>query len=378
MRHRFAAAVANRVRARAIACVLGLVTGCGSAPPPAPSPASVASVEASPPPPVIKKIVSVAAGDLHTCAMAQGGSVFCWGRNKDGELGDGGTAGNRTKPLAVPNLRDVEQLAAGHGFSCARLKGGKVRCWGSGKIVGDGRDVDKVRPTEVVGIEGAIDIQAGGFVACAKNQSGGVKCWGTPSVTKGAPVAGADEIAVAGAHACARSLDGKITCWGEGLAKNQKQSGPDVAKATSIATGDSFVCVVVAGQPRCWGRNDQGELGIAPDGETRAKPTTLKGVTGVAKLVSAAARSCALGTDRTVRCWGANNDGELGQGTRSISATAGPVAGLTDVVELVLGAGHACARVGEDGQLHCWGSNRYGQLGDGSLETRTSPVRVVF
>lgn len=365
-------------RVSVIGPVLLVGLGCGSAPATAPTTAAAAiDGPARPEAAAPQKVVGVATGDFHTCILVVGGSVMCFGRNTDGELGDGGASGNRSKPLAVPNLRDVEQLAAGHGFSCARVKGGKVRCWGSGRILGDDQSVERVRPAEVAGLSDVVDIKAGGLVACAKTTSGAVRCWGTDGIKKGAPSAGADEIAVAGAHACARTLDRQIVCWGEGLARNPKQSGPDTAKAVAIATGDSFVCAVVEGGVRCWGRNDQGELGMRADTETRTKPVVVKGLTGVAKITAAEARACVLSKDGMVRCWGSNNEGELGRGIKSPFELPAPVSGLTSVVDIAMGAGHACALL-PDGVLNCWGGNRQGQLGDGTLETRPSPVRLRF
>lgn len=365
--------------------VVGIVVSCsavigcgGAAPRSAEAPAARRDDAEAPHPP--EKVSGIATGDFHTCAVIVGGSVMCWGRDRDGELGDGGVGGNRTRPLAVPNLRDVQEVAAGNGFSCARLKNGHVRCWGSGKILGDDRAVEKARPTDVEGLSDVVELKAGGFVACARTQTGAVKCWGTDAIKNGAPTAGAEEIAVAGAHACARTLEGKVTCWGEGLwgAKNVKQSGGDIAKATALSTGDSFVCAVVDGQARCWGRNDQGELGVPPDKDTRTKPTLVKNASGLAKLASAEARTCALGGDGSVRCWGSNQEGELGRGVKSVTETPGPVEGLDNVAaEVAVGAGHVCART-KDGTLYCWGNNREGQLGDGTNESRTKPVRVVW
>lgn len=364
--------------ALALTFALGGALGCGGAAAPPRAPAAARSEEPDAPH-RDEKVSAIATGDFHTCAVIVGGTVMCWGRDKDGELGDAGSAGNRTRPLAVPNLRDVVEVAAGNGFSCARLKSGRVRCWGSGKILGDDRPVEKARPTDVEGLTDVVELKAGGFVACARTQTGAVRCWGTEPIKSGAPTAGAEEIAVAGAHACARTLEGKVTCWGEGLwgAKNVKQSGSDIAKATALSTGDTFVCAVVDGQARCWGRNDQGELGVPPDKDTRTKPLVVKNESNLAKLASAEARTCALRADGSVHCWGSNQEGELGRGAKSVTELPGPVAGLDGVAEVAVGAGHVCART-KDGTLYCWGNNRQGQIGDGTNESRTKPVRVVW
>ena len=164
-----------------------IALGCGGAPNAPKESATPASAgeHVTETPGHAEKILQIATGDFHTCGLVVGGTVVCWGRNKDGELGDGGLAGNRSRPMTVPNLRDVEQIAAGHGFACARSKDGAVRCWGSGKILGDDRAVEKSRPTEVQGISGAVDLKAGGLVACAKMPTGAVRCWGTDKIKVG-------------------------------------------------------------------------------------------------------------------------------------------------------------------------------------------------
>lgn len=360
---------------------LALTLACGGATPGAPSDATRAALpkETDDTPRGPQKVTAVAAGDFHTCVVVAGGSVFCFGRNRDGELGDGGAAGNRPRPVAVPNLRDVEEVAAGHGFSCARVKGGTVRCWGTGKILGDDQPVEKVRPSPVAGLQGIVELKAGGFVACARTQAGAVRCWGTDAIKTGAPTAGAEEIAVAGAHACARTFEGKVTCWGEGLwgTKNAKQANGDVTKAAALSTGDSFACAVVEGVPRCWGRNDQGELGLGPDKETRTKPVAVRNAANVMKLSSAEAKTCGLTRDGKVVCWGANNEGEMGRGARSVTEMPNVVSGLTSAVEIAVGAGHVCART-KEGALQCWGNNKQGQLGDGTFEHRATPTEIAW
>jgi hypothetical protein len=86
--------------------------------------------------------------------------------------------------------------------------------------------------------------------------------------------------------------------------------------------------------------------------------------------------ACALLSDRTVRCWGANRDGQLGDGTREDRPQPTLVSGAGRVVQIAAGARHACARL-EDGSVLCWGANEEGQLGDGTRERRAAPAEVV-
>ena len=327
-------------------------------------------------------IAQLACGDFHTCARTGAGTVLCWGRDKDGELGDGGAAGDSTnKPTAVAGLSGVAEIAAGANFTCARLASGAVKCWGAGRILGDDTLVDKVPPTDVRGIDGAAMLRAGGLVACVRTQSGAARCWGLGAVTKDAPASNVEEVVAASSHACARLADGTARCWGEGAwsdgAKPSFAKPPAVKNAKSIATGDSHACVAPAtGGVVCWGRNDQGELGANPDDDNHVMPLAVRNVTGGAQKLSAAeSATCALMADASLRCWGDNSDAERGRGAQSTQELAGPVKDLAPVADVAVGADHVCV-LAKDGTPWCWGSNHDGQIGDGTNDRRTTPVKV--
>lgn len=320
-------------------------------------------------------VLSVACGDFHSCALLADRSVRCWGRNKSGEVGDPSNT-EHLRPVAVPGLSGVEELALGSNFSCARLSDGTVKCWGSGRILGDNKFQERLPPTTVPGISDAKQLRAGGYLACAVTGSGDVKCWGSDRGT-GAPRPVA-EVAVAGAHGCARMVDGAARCWGEGIwgsPGRESFARPAVSGATRIGTGDGFACAIVeGGSVRCWGRNDQGELGVQADGDNHVEPTTVPLVKGAVEITAAEAHACVVDAAHRAICWGANDEGELGRGTRSQSEPPGPIPGL-DVRTLSIGADHACA-VAMDGGVYCWGNNKNGQVGDGTNERRTTPVRL--
>jgi len=312
--------------------------------------------------------------------------VRCWGRNKEGQLGDG-TADNRATPVVVQGLTDVAQLALGANSSCALIRDGTVRCWGGGKAWGDGKARTNVAPTAVAGVSGATQIDAGGLLICAALRSGRVQCWGNEgdSVPPGAsapPQANAVEVSAAEAHACAVMKDGTVRCWGDSPwsgVGGPSLAAPRVSGATRITTGDSMACALLSsGKVTCWGRNDQGELGREPDNDWHADAIAVP-VEGVAIVVAGESHVCATlrGGSGKVVCWGSNGDGELGRGKQGPPERPGAVPALDGVVELALGADHACARA-SDATIWCWGSNAAGQLGDGTNERRTSPVRVAW
>jgi alpha-tubulin suppressor-like RCC1 family protein len=149
-----------------------------------------------------------------------------------------------------------------------------------------------------------------------------------------------------------------------------------VREARALSTGDSFACAATPSGVTCWGRNDQGELGVNPDEDNHVAPVAVRALpAGVARLSSAESATCALLVDATLRCWGDNSDGELGRGAETTQELAGPVSGVGTVADVAVGADHVCA-LGRDGAVYCWGANRDGQIGDGTTEQRLVATRV--
>ena len=134
----------------------------------------------------------------------------------------------------------------------------------------------------------------------------------------------------------------------------------------SVSSGSSHVCALVHnGGAWCWGYNNNGQLG---DGNTSNSSTPVA-VTGVplnmAQIAAADDHTCALLVNETVKCWGLNSAGQLGDGTTSNSSTPVAVAGLTDVAQIAVGDAYSCALLAS-GDVQCWGFNNLGELGNGS------------
>jgi alpha-tubulin suppressor-like RCC1 family protein len=307
---------------------------------------------------------TLAAGVDHNCTLSSAGGVVCWGSNQYGQIGDGTTI-TRPAPTNVNLPFGVTALAGNWGQSCAVLPGGALKCWGWNDFgqLGDGSKTQRNSPADVSGLTGGVAKVAAGYGhTCALTTSGGVKCWGadfSPSSNQG-------QLGNGGNAGSLVPVD--VTGFGSG------------AGATAIAAGKNHNCLVTAaGGAKCWGANDWDQLGDAIDPNDKAVPGDVTGLgSGVFALTAGETHTCALTTGGGVKCWGRRGSGALGDGltTPDTSATPVDVAGLASgVIAIAAGSAHTCALKGS-GEVLCWGANGFGQLGDGTVTQRNTPVSV--
>lgn len=336
-------------------------------------------------------VMQVVTGADHTCVLIKGGKVKCWGANNFGQVGDG-TDEDRLKPVAVKGLTGVKKLVAGQWTTCAWLAK-SVKCWGNNTYgeLGDGTKTERRRPTTIETLAGVKAIAPGGDHACGLWDGGIVKCWGSnrsgqlgtgtgkdslkPVQVPG--LTGVTALASGETHACAIVAAGAVKCWGEhfSMLKREKPlTEPGISGAKQIAAGDTHTCVLVSGTVRCWGGQAYGQLGNGSTSSTDS-PVTAAGTGKVKQLTAGSVWTCALLTTGKVKCWGNNREGAVGDGTDSNDRLKPVfVVGLVKVQHVDGGGVHTCALL-KGGKVKCWGGNRFsGALGDGTNVNRSKPV----
>jgi alpha-tubulin suppressor-like RCC1 family protein len=375
------------------------------------------------------KGVGLAAGVTasHSCAVTSEGKVNCWGINTSGQLGDGTVTSPRLTPVKVKDtagasdLTDIAKVVTGLSHSCALSSSGSVYCWGSNSVgqLGNGTIVSSNVPVPATSINTAIDLVAGDYHTCALlakeltdgggNGLGRIQCWGkndsgqlgnndmpnNSSSAKGVKVAAGtylDDVAAlssGSSHVCALLSGGTAKCWGKNdsgqLGNNSTATAQmavsvsGLAGATSVAAGATHSCASLAnGNVMCWGDNASGQLG---DGTTNPSltPVGVGAISGVVSVSAGASFSCARLASLGAKCWGANANGQLGDGTGSqqnspVSVKDIPGSGsLSNVMSIVTGDMRACALI-SDGSINCWGANAGGQIGNGNTTPSTLPV----
>ncbi|MEZ4662742.1 MAG: hypothetical protein R2911_34775 [Caldilineaceae bacterium] len=354
-------------------------------------------------------VIQVANGWRHTCALLSNGQVKCWGWNLYGQLGNNSTA-DSVQPQAVHNLSNVLQIAAGDSHNCAVMSDHTIQCWGRNNAgqVGDGAFTQRPEPVAVQNINNADKVYAAGWISCALLLTKQVKCWGNnehyamsdgtttnqPSPVLIPNINSAVMLAVGGGHVCAVLETGGVLCWGDSVQGQQGDGSTSsnlsptavsgISDAKAINAGRSHTCVLHQDNTvSCWGSNDGGQIG---DGTVNDHLTPYK-VPGASNGIAVAAasfflnqindhigHSCVLKSDFTVQCWGSNKFGQLGDGTTTSSTSPQTVPGLSGVRQLDASVEHTCALLADSG-VKCWGSNDYLQLGHNSNNKTPNPVK---
>jgi alpha-tubulin suppressor-like RCC1 family protein len=291
-------------------------------------------------------VVQVAGGTVHALAVRSDGTVWSWGLNEHGELGDGTTT-DRNTPVQVAGLTGITQVAAGAFFSLALRSDGTVWGWGfnqNGQL-GRGMVTDhEVTPARVAVLNGVTKIAAGRDFALALRSDGIVFAWGHGQL---------GQLGNGGTADSPRPVK---------IAGLSRVTGIAAGAEASLATENDGVSAVTS--VWAWGANQYGELG---DGTLTGHGIPER-VTGlpvyIAGISAGAGFAAVLGTDGSVWDWGANVIGELGvaPGSSPVTRPVNAVAAGSGITQLSAGGGHMLA-LKSDGTVLSWGYNKHGQLG---------------
>ena len=353
-------------------------------------------------------VAAVAAGGGHSCALTTTGGVKCWGGNSAGQLGDGTTT-KRLSPVDVVGLSSgIASITAGYQHTCARTTAGGVKCWGLNDYgqLGDGTTTNRNTPVNVSGLaSGIASVSAGHQHGCALTSSGGGRCWGrgtlgqlgdgagtsssTPTFVTYYGSSGLASISAGGNHTCGVTALGAANCWGLNQ-MGQLGDGTTVGgrlvpvnvlgfsnNVSFIVAGFRHSCALTtSGGARCWGYNHYGQNGdgTTNDGNTPVNVNSL--AAGVATMASGYDHSCAMTTSETIKCWGSNVFGQVGDGTANTDHVPVDVVGLTSGTAFVFAGYEQECAVTSGGGAKCWGNNQFGQLGDGTKIDQQLPVDV--
>ncbi|HZI77418.1 MAG TPA: hypothetical protein VFD73_25920 [Gemmatimonadales bacterium] len=367
----------------------------------------------------------VSAGASHTCGIASSGQTYCWGDNTAGELGNG-TNTSSSKPVLVAGGLHFVQISAGTEYTCGVTSSNLAYCWGNnsnGQLgVASGA---QSRPVAVSGGRRFQQIRAGFDHTCAVTLFDVGFCWGknrfgelganstvvfSPTPLRVVGGLSWKRINAGGHHSCGVTTTNLAYCWGNNDGALGDGTFTDRRKPVPVVGGFKFGLVVAGGggytdeqneSPEdghtcgvttdshgyCWGQNGEGELGTGENSPSFQKtPTAISGGRSWRQVVAGWVHTCGVTNANIAFCWGSNGFGQNGNGTTTGSRTPVRVSGTLAFSAVTTGPGpqldavyfgsHSCG-ITTTNRVYCWGDNQAGQLGDGTNTRRLTPVAVV-
>jgi len=321
-------------------------------------------------------VAAASAGSSHSLAVKTDGTLWAWGENIFGQLGDGRVTvlieaedenddylvdNDRSRPVRIMN--DVAAVSAGGSHSLAVKTDGSLWAWGWNAFgqLGNGAAGDRSKPVKIIN-EGVTAVSAGGSHSLALKEDGSLWAWGSNDYGQlgdGADNSGEPD-----------DPDDADESWYTRNNRSKPVKIMDGVTAVSAGTGHSLA-VTKYGSLWAWGWNRHGQLG---DGATENKPSPVKIMDGVTAASAGYGHSLAVRSDGSLWGWGSNEYGQLGDGTWDDKLA--PIKKIMDEVTAVSAGWSHNLAVADDGAVWAWGPNEYGQLGDGTTESRLMPVKI--
>lgn len=342
------------------------------------------------------EIVQVAAGGTHTAAVTKDGDLYMWGRNYYGQLGVYSNADSKI-PIKVNNSsstlpeKSVKYIALGYYHSAAITKDGSLYMWGynrSGQL-GDGTTTDRYTPVKIM--DNVASVSLGGSHSAAVTKDGSLYMWGDngngrlgdgTTTDRYTPVKIMDNVAsvsLGSSHSAAITKDGSLYMW-EYNYYGQLGDGTTTDRYTPVKIMDNVASVSLGGNHSAaitkdsnlymWGGNGSGQLG---DGTTDNKARPHRVASNVQSVKLGYSHTTVISKDGGLYTWGYNYYGQLGNGTTTDSSN--PIKIMNDAIDCAGGDNHTIV-LKKDGTVYTWGDNYHGQLGDDTTTDRTSPVAI--
>jgi alpha-tubulin suppressor-like RCC1 family protein/streptogramin lyase len=363
------------------------------------------TINSAPIPPVN---ASIAAGGRHTLSICNDGTVMAWGDNTDGQLGIGNTTYQSKVPVKINSLADITSIAAGSAHSLAIKNNSTVWSWGlniDGQL-GQGNNTPRIYvPAQVNGLVNINAISAGTKFSLALKNDGTVWAWGDnnyyqfgngKSTSSNIPVqlntiSSIAAIAAGHNHSLALKNDGTVWAWGSNY-YGQLGNGTDGQFTDSkVPTQVNFLTGIIAiaagnshslalsndGTVWSWGWNSFGELGIGIGNPNKLSnvPIQVSSLTNIIAISAGEYTSLALKSDGSVWSWGSNLFGQLGIGSNTNSNIPVQVSSISGIISIKGGGVHSLA-LKNNGALYSWGLNGYASLGTGTNTDSNVPISV--
>jgi alpha-tubulin suppressor-like RCC1 family protein len=371
---------------------------------------------------------NVSAGSVYTCAIKINGTLFCWGDNASGQLGDS-TMDNSDVPVQEStSASDWANVSAGYGHTCAIKTNGELYCWGYneyGQLGNNSPTESRVPVQESTSASDWARVSAGGEHTCATKTDGTLFCWGdnlegqlganspiygNNPIPKQESTAASDwaNVSAGGSHTCAIKTNGTLFCWGA-ASKDQLgndstalyhtnpilfgpgsllgsstayspvpvQEGTAASDWTNISAGSDYACAIKTnGTLFCWGADTYGKLGRNSSTGIHVPVQESTAASDWARVSAGHNHACAVKTNDTLFCWGSNEYGQLGNNsTTNSSIPVQESTAASDWTNVSAGVRHTCA-IKTNGTLFCWGNNDSGDLGNNSATSSHVPAPV--
>jgi alpha-tubulin suppressor-like RCC1 family protein len=356
----------------------------------------------------VSGFAAVATGTSHACALKIGGALYCWGDNFYGQAATA-LKGPITLPVRAPSAPVLSQIDAGYAGTCGLTATGVAYCWGQNMTgaLGNGT-IDVSDPVVMnpipVPVSGGLtfaQISAAGLHACGLTTVGTAYCWGSNDYGEGGNAALGNllvptrvdggrvfvQLATGWYHSCGRTAAGAVYCWGNN-SRGELGNGTQTPSTTPVLVGGGLTYLDIdageyhtcgrtsAGPTYCWGANDQGQLGNGTISSFEVTPVPVATTASFVRVTMGGSFSCGMVANGSALCWGANDVGQLGNGsTGQPSPSPAAVSGGVSFTSLSANGRSTCGR-STVGTIYCWGGNAYGQLGNGGLSPSASPLQI--